>query len=356
MGTELVHRTNLPVHGGAMGAGDNQLISTPDRTVAASVAASVTEARAAIMLAKEFPRNEMDVFQQVIAACKRPSFAEKASYAFPRGGSLVTGPSVHLAREMARAWGNIQHGHEVIVDNEESRKIRAWAWDVQTNTRVIKEDEFKKLIQRKNKQTGQTNWVTPDERDLRELTNRRAAILLRNAILELMPPDFIEDARARAADTLESRAKEDPEGEKKKIAAVFLGLGIPASELEEWGKCKMAQFTPKMLAELRQIYASVRDGNSRWAEHLGRDTVPPKKTQSLDDLKGKGKGGKGESKPQEGELASPEQLERIQEARNSRRMEPGMVDKICRNIAGVGLAELPASKVDGVISEIMSIE
>ncbi len=47
------------------------------------------------------------------------------------------------------------------------------------------DDTFRKKIQRKR--DGQTVWVTPDERDLRELTNKRGAILERNCLLKLQP-------------------------------------------------------------------------------------------------------------------------------------------------------------------------
>ena len=56
-----------------------------------------------------------------------------------------------------------------------------------------------------------TEWTVPDERDLRELTNRRGAICVRNAILALVPPDLVEDAMATADQTLEALlAEQDP--------------------------------------------------------------------------------------------------------------------------------------------------
>lgn len=66
------------------------------------------EIESAIIVAKKFPRNEEACFQKLMKAASRSSFAEDATYSFPRGDTNVTGPSVNLAREAARIWGNIR--------------------------------------------------------------------------------------------------------------------------------------------------------------------------------------------------------------------------------------------------------
>src|SRR5215510_3409806 len=82
-----------------------------------SAAAVEAEIQAAITVALRFQRNEDAAFAKLMRACQRTSFAEDASYAFPRGKvqdketgqwkeNIVSGPSVHLAREAARVWGN----------------------------------------------------------------------------------------------------------------------------------------------------------------------------------------------------------------------------------------------------------
>jgi hypothetical protein len=247
---------------------DGEIVPVVDRSIAAASMAAVTESRTMLGMAKEFPRNEFDAFQKIISSCRRPSFAEGVSYVFPRGGKPIAGPSVKLAREMARVWGNIQYGLEVIKDTETDRHIRAWAWDMETNAKVFSEDSFKKLIQRKDYETKETRWVEPDERDLRELMNRRGAILIRNCILQLMPPDYVDDAVLTAQETITNRAAKDPDGERKRIAASFVDLGVPVSEIEEWAGVKFAQLTPKHITDLRSIYASIRDGNSRWSDYM----------------------------------------------------------------------------------------
>lgn len=235
---------------------------------AGAAAAAQHEIQSAIIIARKFPRNEDACFQKLIKACSRSSFAEDATYSFPRGKkedgtpNIVSGPSVNLAREAARVWGNIRFGLYIVHDDDETRLIRAWAWDVETNTKIEVEDDFKKLIQRK----GQ-GWIIPDERDLRELTNRRGAIALRNAILQILPKDLIEDALFACSKAAESDAQENPEKARKKLLMDFGAVNITVEMIEKVLGHAFSQSTPKELADLRGVCKSIMDGHTTWAEY-----------------------------------------------------------------------------------------
>ncbi|MFH1572430.1 MAG: hypothetical protein ABIG68_00510, partial [Acidobacteriota bacterium] len=228
-----------------------------------TVAAVEQEIKAAITVALRFPRNEDRAFEKLMRSCRRPAFAEDASYSFPRAGVKITGPSIYLAREAARVWGNIRHGLNIVADDEETRTIEAWAWDLETNTKVYAQDTFKKLIYRK-----QGGWIIPDERDLRELTNRRGAILKRNCILEIVPTDLIDDAQNMAVQTSQKGAEADPEEARKKVIMGFSSLNVTPEMLEQKLGHPLAQCSPSEIAELRQIYKSIADGNSTWGEYV----------------------------------------------------------------------------------------
>lgn len=243
------------------------------------------EIQSAIVIAKRFPRNEDAAFEKLMKASKRISFAEDAAYSFPRGATTVEGPSVNLAREAARVWGNVRFGLDVIRDDEESRQIRAWAWDMESNVRVSAEDDFKKLIQRKQKGGG-TLWVKPDERDLRELTNRRGAILVRNCLLQIVPKDLVEDAMARCKETLRKGAEQDPETARKRLILAFSEINVSPEMLESALGHKLAESSPAEIAELRKVYKSIADGNSTWQEFSNPKKAEPEKgTLNLSDLK-----------------------------------------------------------------------
>lgn len=266
---------------------------TFELSTSSKVAEATAEVQASIIIAKNFPRDEDVAFEKLIKSCERTSFAKTASWTFPRGGKNLTGPSINIAREAARVWTNIEYGKSIVHDDEETRTIKVWAWDKESNNRSSDEDTFKKLIYRK---ANGGQWIKPDERDLRELTNRRAAILKRNCLLELLPKDLIEDAIKICKETLKSKAAQDPGSARKAIIFAFSELNITPKMLEKKLGHKIAQCIPDEIAELRQIHQSIKDGNSKWSEYIetdsgGNGSNGHKKTEkgslSMDDLKPK---------------------------------------------------------------------
>lgn len=259
---------------------DQKTEQSHELVVSAQEAMAVKEIEAAIIVAQRFPRNEMQTWQQLIQSAKRPSFAEAASYNFPRGGKDVTGPSVHLARAAARAWGNIRYGIDVLSDSEEMLHIRGWAWDIQTNAKVHADDSFKKLIYRKN-----GGWQKPDERDLRELINRRGAILERNCLLKLIPRDIIDDVLATCEHTIVNGVRSDPDRSRKKAVAELGSFGVKVPDINAYLGKPIEQATAEEIAKLHQIACSIRDGQSRWSDYLPQPTAAdPKGPVSVDDL------------------------------------------------------------------------
>lgn len=232
-----------------------------------------------LTIAQKFPRDVETAFGDLMRSCDRKAFADKVEYSFKRGRKLdetsgqwvdnyVTGPTVDLAREAARCWGHIDYGFEIVNDDREWRHIKAYAHDLQTNTRVTCDDSFRKLVQRKNKEVKNTEWVTPNERDLRELTNRYAALAVRNCILQLLPKDLIDDARGKAKATLRNDVTENIETHRKKIIMAFGELGISAKSLQEYLGHPLSEATADEIVELRAVWKSIHDGNSNWAEYV----------------------------------------------------------------------------------------
>jgi len=250
---------------------EDQSIVTTDAQAEAAVMRTI---EAAVILSRRFPRNEESAYAGIIKACKRPKFAKEASYSFPRGGTEIKGPSIYLARECARCWGNIRYGTEIVHMTDNVVKVRAWAWDVETNTHVSAEDEFKKLIQRK------TGWVIPDERDLRELVNKHSAITLRNCLLKLFPQDYIEDALKQATQTSIGEATQSPDQMIKGIIVAFQNLNVSVEELDGYLGHALGSATPEELVELQQIGKSIKDGNSRKGEYFGAAPVADTTTEA----------------------------------------------------------------------------
>lgn len=231
-----------------------------------------TEIQSAIIIAQRFPRNEAQCFEKGLKSFERRSMAESATFSFPRGGKNVSGPTVDTARELARCWRNLWYGWRFVECTADTIRIRGFCHDLETNAHSESEDEFRPLIQRKDK-NGCTQWVEPDERDLRELVCRRAAICERNAILHILPPDLVEEAQRVAAETLHKPKTGPavlPRAEQiARMVAGFSDLGIEAAKLERHSGCKLADLTDKQITALREIYKAIRDGEAQPEEFFG---------------------------------------------------------------------------------------
>ena len=89
------------------------------------------EVQGQIVMAKKFPRNEVQSFNRIVQACQRRSLAEKAEYEYPRGGQKVTGPSIRLAEVAAQNWGNIDFGIIELEQRNGESQVMAYAWDLE---------------------------------------------------------------------------------------------------------------------------------------------------------------------------------------------------------------------------------
>ena len=289
---ELLERNQLPVPARA-----NELVLTEGE------AAALQKVQARVLVAKKFPRNEDQCFQAVVRSCSRFNFAEKAEYRFKRGSkpdgkggftdNIVQGPSVYLAREMCRIWGNLDHGFDIISEDDDRVTIRGWAWDLQTNSEIHQDNTFRKVHQRYDKKAGQTIWKPiTDDRDLRELKNRQGALAERNCMLALLPEDLKQDAVEKARETVTNKITEDPESHRKKILEGFLQVNVSAEQLEKFLGCKVAGASPAQLVELRSMWRAIADGVSVWTDYLPAETTeeggqPMKSPKTREGMKNK---------------------------------------------------------------------
>jgi hypothetical protein len=249
----------------------SELMEVQQNTSVAAVGTAMREAaelRGQIMLARELPRDEEKARAMALLSCARPEFCAsedgkpKAIYVFPRGKETISGPGVKLAREIARLWGNLRYGVQVIPNSDPKKvHIRAQALDLQTNTQVYSE-EFSKLHQRKGN-TG-TAWVEPDERDLRELTARHMAFAERNCLLKIVPPDLIEACVDRCKQTMAMSASgellKDRKGTVVRIIASFARIGVLPAQLDAFIGGKLDDVTAEQVADLRGALQAIQDG------------------------------------------------------------------------------------------------
>lgn len=212
------------------------------------------EVQAAFVIAKKFPRNLNQSYIDIINSCKRSSLAETAMYAFPRGGQLVTGPSIRMAEMMAMCYGNIDCGIREISQENDTAVAEAYAIDLQTNTRITK--VFSVKLERHTKK-GITKLSDP--RDRYELIANNGARRLRSCILALIPGDITEDAVNQCRKTLES--SDIPLADRiKKMVMAFNELGVSVEHIEKRLGHNLDATIPAELVTLQSIFRSLKDG------------------------------------------------------------------------------------------------
>lgn len=222
--------------------------------VASTEARAVAEVQASYIIAKRFPRNQHESYMAIIESCKRPFLAEKAMYAYPRGGSLVTGASIRLAEAMAQAWGNLDCGVREISQSNGVSVAEAYAIDLQTNTRITKIFHVPHV-----RDTKKGRIKLTDARDIYEMVANQGARRLRACILGIIPGDVIEAAVNQCKKTLETG--ELPLSERVKMMVVkFDEIGIKVEHLEKRLGHNLDAVIPQEVVTLQTIYRSIRDG------------------------------------------------------------------------------------------------
>lgn len=239
-------------------------LGIPESAVAPAIARELALIKTMTDMAMRRPRVDAECAQELYATCDDPLFADEALYEFPRGGEMVIGPSIEMAREVSRIWGNNIYGLTILDDSPDQVLVEGYVIDLQNNRRIALQSSFLKLIQRTHWENGKkiTKWVRPnDEREVRELINRNGAFVQRNAILGLVPKMVIEKAVAIAEKALERVATGDNRGATvAKLVEAFAPLGVPRDRLEAYVRKPLDQCGDKDLASLRRVYRAIQDG------------------------------------------------------------------------------------------------
>lgn len=241
------------------------MVQTATVGAAQAVSHELAEMQAQIYLAKQFPRDQRRATEQILNACQRPGLAAVAVYAYAKGGSSISGPSIRLAEEIARDWGNLECGWNELEREWDKSKVRAFAWDKETN--VLKTLFFYVPHYRTTKQGRKR--IT-DERELYELLANQAARRMRNCILALIPGDVVDAAVEQCSRTLVTHCEITPETIKKLVDA-FSAFGVTKSQIEKRIQRKIESIAPAQFVRMREIYTSLRDGMSEPSEWFESD-------------------------------------------------------------------------------------
>lgn len=248
-------------------------------------ARGVAEVQAKLLMAQQFPRDQVQAMDNILNAFTRPRLAEVAKYQFSRGGSEVDGPSIRSAETIAQNWGNMEFGFREVArgrgtDGVTYSEVEAFAFDLQSRTR--RQLQFQVRHWRDTKKGG---YPIKDERDIYELMSNMAQRRVRACILAIVPGDVIDAAMEQAEITLKSKADTSPEAMQKMIDA-FAPFGVSKDHIEKRIQRRLESIQPAQVVSLKKIYASLRDGMSSASDWFEvEDTPPAGEGQSLKDIK-----------------------------------------------------------------------
>lgn len=231
-------------------------VRTSQSTVVEQTRAAA-EVAAMVQVAQQCPRNVQAAVAEMRESCKQLGLAERAFFRFPRGGTTVSGPSVYLARELARCWGNVEYGlKELDRDDGQLRsEMLAFAWDVQTNTRTS--SAFMVPHKRDTK-----DGVKPliDMRDVYENNANQGARRVRESIFAILPPWFVEEAKELCAQTLKHGGGVPLARRIADSIQAYEAAGVTQDRLEQKIGRPADKWTEHDVAQLRVIFASIGRG------------------------------------------------------------------------------------------------
>lgn len=233
--------------------GDN--LPTVTQTTAVEQARAIAEVQAAVVVAQNCPRDISRAVAEMRDACGRMALASRAFYAVPNRGN---GPTVHLARELARIWGNLDYAVRELRRDDEAgvSEILASAWDQQSNVRSSRSFQVPH-----EKMARQKRQKIVDLDDIYRNNQSVGAKAVRECIFSVLPRWFTEEAQDLCRRTLNDGEGTPLADRISAMVAAFRGLGIDVPRLEAKTGKKRGQWDAGDVAQLGIDYTSIaRDG------------------------------------------------------------------------------------------------
>lgn len=217
---------------------------------------AIAQVLGAIRAAHDEPRDLKDAQAEMQFVCRLPDLANQAFFAVPRGGKTQTGVSVHLARELARCFGNMDYGiAELERDDEDGQsQMRAFATDLQKNV------------------TASTTFVVPHRRGGRNapqlvdvddiyLNNANyGARRVREQIIAVLPRWFVAEAEKLCRQTIEAGDGTPLPERIENAVKALASIGVDLVRAEAKVGAVRARWEARDVADLGVLYQSVRQG------------------------------------------------------------------------------------------------
>ncbi|ECZ5235239.1 hypothetical protein AH156_19805 [Salmonella enterica subsp. enterica serovar Enteritidis] len=219
---------------------------------------AITEAQTKIQIAKMFPRNEAAAFDKLMFACSQIGFAEDAFYSLPRGDKSISGPSIRLAEEIARVYGNFTYGHRELSRGQGKSEVEVFAWDVENNNYTSRQ-----LTVMHIQDTKSGSYALKSQADVDTRISNIASKQLRGRILSLIPKWMLSAAIERCRATL--AGGDDITARNERIAMLekrFATRNVSKANLEQYLGVPLNMITDEQIADLFGVYTALKEGAS----------------------------------------------------------------------------------------------
>lgn len=231
----------------------------------------LSEVKGKMFLARQFPRDPERSLQAVLKECQIPKLAEAAQYEYPKGDTVVTGPSIRLVEVLARHWGNIDSGVTEIDTYADHTVVKAYAWDLEGN--VSDEKTFSVPHKRTTKKGS---YKLTDERDIYEMVANKAARRKRSCLLAVMPGWYVEAALDACNDTLRKSVSNGRSMDEVRasLLSAFGEVGVTAVDIEARMGRPIDKLNENDIVKLRHLYSAIKDGFVKAVDAFGAAEQP----------------------------------------------------------------------------------
>ncbi len=300
--TELVPAAPLQGNIARSGFGE-QSLERQNSAAHAMAEKAKAEVQARFIVAMQRPRDVDDYRVKLLKTCRRSRFAEVARYKRPVGRDksgkekFIEGPSIRFVEAAMAAYGNLRADVNITHDDPERQIVNVVVTDLETNVTHVAESAVEKTMERRSLKPGEKAlsnrvnsygdivYLLPAPADeVEKKRNATVSKMLRNCGLRVLPRDVTDEAMDVCVAAVQAAVASDPEGEKRRVVDAFAGLNIVPSDLEQYLGQPVAQASPAAIADLRYVYATIRDGEANWRDmvlaakeargELGEDDKP----------------------------------------------------------------------------------
>lgn len=262
-----------------------------DATAYALAQAERARIEAQVLIARQYPRHLPAVRERIRQALRRPSIAERAMYALPRGDksicqrcggdwkgkhncppgqyqmekmqiwvpNIVEGESVKMAMMMMKAHGNMSAGSRIVGEDENRRTVRVYAVDWESMTfeedevsvtktierkatvlrygadagKVIKPD--RQIISERKNSKGEVVYICrATDAEVREMAAAAVSKAKRKCVLDLVDEDIKEDAKVQAKATARNAAAQNRVATIKNLKVNYDKIGVDQVMLADY--------------------------------------------------------------------------------------------------------------------------